>query len=390
VKVGASDRALRRRIGVLVCAIVLLDSLFFAALTPMLPYYRDRFGLSGSAIGVLSGAYAAGTLIGSVPSGWLGARIGPRRTVLVGLSLMSLASLLFAFGDHIVVLDAARFVQGLAGACSWVGALGWLLSLTPASERGTAIGQVMGLGFAGALAGPALGALARGIGPEVPFSAIAGAGVLLALTAVRAPLPPPQRGGSASLVDAVQHDAVRIGMAFMFLPAFVAGSMNVLNPLRLDRLGASGLAIGATFLAAAAAQAMGQVSIGRLADRVGPCRPILGALSIGAVLLLTLPLPNRVSVLAVLIVGATLAFGVVYTPATAVLAHGAASVGLDEALGLALVNITWAGGQMVGALAAGGMADATSQWAPCLLLSTIGAAGAVGLWWARYAVPDQV
>jgi MFS family permease len=380
---------MRRRIGLVVCAIVLLDSLFFAALTPMLPYYADRFDLSGPAIGVLSGAYAAGTLIGSIPSGWLAARIGSHRTVVIGLLLMTVASLVFAFGGTSAALVAARFVQGLAGACSWVGAMGWLLSVTPVGQRGRAIGQVTGLGFAGGLMGPAFGALAREVGAKAPFSAIAVLGLVLLAVVHWTPPPPLQQRGDESLGAAIRVPAVRAGMALMFLPAFVAGCLNVLSPLRLDAIGAGGFVIGATFLIAGGVQAVGQVAIGRLIDRVGQGLPILIALLVGAGLLLTLPLPSSVPVLAALVVCSLTSFGVIYTPATALLADGSAAAGLERALAFALVNLTWAGGQTVGALSAGGLADTASKWVPSVLLATLGAVAAFALWRRRHVTFAQ-
>ncbi len=162
-----------RRLVLLVGAIVLVDTMFYTAITPLLPHYADRFDLSKSASGILAGFYAAGTLVGSLPSGWLAARFGARRTVVLGLALMSLASLGFAFGHNIVLLDVTRFVQGLGGACSWAGGMGWLLSSTPGEQRGQMIGAAMGTAVSGALLGPVLGALARGVGPQLPFSAVA-------------------------------------------------------------------------------------------------------------------------------------------------------------------------------------------------------------------------
>ena len=46
---------------------------------------------------MLVAAYAAGALVGGLPGGAAAARLGARRAVLVGLTLMGLASLGFAF-----------------------------------------------------------------------------------------------------------------------------------------------------------------------------------------------------------------------------------------------------------------------------------------------------
>src|SRR5215213_10828618 len=100
-----------RRLLILACAIVFVDTTFYSAITPLLPHFEEEFGLSKSAAGVLAGAYAAGTLVGALPGGYLAAKAGVRATVLLGLALMTVSSVAFAFADSIGVLDAARFVE---------------------------------------------------------------------------------------------------------------------------------------------------------------------------------------------------------------------------------------------------------------------------------------
>ncbi len=117
-----------RRLLVLASAIVFVDTVFYSAITPLLPRYAEEFGLTKSAAGVLAAAYAAGTFVGALPGGWLAVRLGTRPTVLAGLTLMAVSSVAFAFAPNIVVLDVARFVQGIGGACSWAGAMGWVLA----------------------------------------------------------------------------------------------------------------------------------------------------------------------------------------------------------------------------------------------------------------------
>ena len=67
----------------------------------------------------------------------LASRAGPRVTVYVGLFLLGASSLAFGFLDHIVLLDAARFVQGFGGACTWAGSLAWLIGEVPVDRRGS-------------------------------------------------------------------------------------------------------------------------------------------------------------------------------------------------------------------------------------------------------------
>src|ERR1044072_5943469 len=112
-----------RRLLFLASAMLFFDVAFFAAIAPLLPEYVDELGLTEAEAGILSAAYAAGTLLGSLPAGFVASRVGPRRTVIVGLLALGVSSVVFGFGNQIVLLDAARFTQGIAGALIWAGAL---------------------------------------------------------------------------------------------------------------------------------------------------------------------------------------------------------------------------------------------------------------------------
>ena len=67
-----------RRLFAFVTTVILVDTMFLAALVPLLPEYVDELGISKAAAGILSAAYAAGTLLAALPTGWITARIGVR------------------------------------------------------------------------------------------------------------------------------------------------------------------------------------------------------------------------------------------------------------------------------------------------------------------------
>src|SRR5918998_1520568 len=85
----------------LVAAVVLVDTMFFAAVAPLLPHYSDELGLSKTAAGMLAAAYPAGTFAGSLPGGWLAARWGVKPTLLGGLAMLGVTSLAFGFAKDI-------------------------------------------------------------------------------------------------------------------------------------------------------------------------------------------------------------------------------------------------------------------------------------------------
>ena len=77
-----------RRLLLLVCAVVWVDTMLYAALTPLLPHFTHTLHLSKAGAGVLVAADGAGALVGGLPGGAAAARLGARRAVLGGLTLM--------------------------------------------------------------------------------------------------------------------------------------------------------------------------------------------------------------------------------------------------------------------------------------------------------------
>jgi MFS family permease len=352
-----------RRLLLLVSAIVLVDTMFYAAITPLLPHYSDELGLSKAEAGVLTAAYPAGTLLGSLPSGWLALRVGARRTVLLGLGSLAVSSLVFGLGESLAVLVAARFVQGLGGAASWTGALAWLVAAGPPDRRGELIGTAFGAAVGGALLGPLLGVLANETSPEATFGAVAALATGL-LVATLATAPPPKRPATpGGFTRALRERPVRAGMALVVLVGLFFGVLEVLVPLRLDELGASAAIVAGTFLAGAALQALASPVAGRYLDRRGPLPLVRVALLAAVATALVVPALQATGPLVVLAIAAGPLVGMLWVPGMKVLSDGTDAAGLDQALAFALVNLTWAGAQTAGAGGGGALADAAGDWA---------------------------
>ncbi len=96
-----------RRLLLLTSAIVFFDTLFFAALTPLLPHYSETLGLGKVGAGVLAAAYPAGAFLGAIPSGVVAARAGVKPTVLVGLTAVALCTVLFGIASR--ALDSSTW-----------------------------------------------------------------------------------------------------------------------------------------------------------------------------------------------------------------------------------------------------------------------------------------
>src|SRR5205814_2172637 len=125
-----------RRLPLFVSVVVAVDTLFFTALTPLIPRFADKYDLSKAGAGALVAAYAAGTLVGAVPGvtaagaalvGWAARMPGiaperqplkaglaalGERSLVAGLWLISLPALLFGVLVVLVPLELNRHGWG--------------------------------------------------------------------------------------------------------------------------------------------------------------------------------------------------------------------------------------------------------------------------------------
>ena len=373
-----------RRILLLGSTVVFLDVVFFAAITPLLPDYVDDLGLSKAAAGVLSAAYAAGTLIASLPAGLMAARVGPRRTLLFGLLLLGLASLVFGFANQVLLLDVARFVQGVAGALAWAGALTWLILATPEKRRGSVIGDVLGVAIAGALLGPGVGALAGEVGTEPVFSSVLVLTMALSVAALR--MPEPARGQQQRLREvgeAATSPPVLLATWYVAAPSAMFGVIAVLVPLRIDELGGGAGLVAAGFMVGAGLEAMLAPLVGRLSDRVGRLRPYMTGMLISAAAIALVPAAQTLGVILAVLIATSLGAGICFAPALAMLSDSAEATDLHQGLAAGLINIAWAAGQVLGGVGGGAAASRAGDALPCLLaaaflLATVAAARQMG------------
>jgi MFS family permease len=362
-----------RRLLVLVSAVVLVDVAFYSAITPLLPYYTDLLDLSKSQAGLLAGAYAAGTLLLSLPAGLLAARVGPRATLLGGLALLTLACVVFGFGERYELLVGARFAQGVAGAACWASGMAWLLAEAPADRRGELIGTALGVAIAGALGGPILGALADASSPSIVFSAVAAVTAGLAVAVVSTPRPP-SAGASGGLRRALTTRRVLAGAWLTTLPALFFGATTVLASLRFDALEVGAAGVAAVFLVAAGLEAAVSPIVGRFSDRRGRRLPMTFGVTALLAACLLLPLAETDAwLLAVCVVAALALGGVMWAPAMSLISDGAARAGVPQGLAFGIVNLAWAGGQVAGSVGGSATAQATSDAAAYGLLAVLAA-----------------
>ncbi len=360
-----------RRLLPLVCAVVIVDTALYAALTPLLPQLRDTYDLSKSSVGTLVAAYGIGVLAGAIPGGAVAARKGARAAVLAGLVLVALASVGVAVAGSFELLFAGRFLQGFGSSLTWAGGLAWLALASPRGRRGQAMGTAMGAAVFGALLGPVVGATASVIGIRAAFLAIAGLQTLLAVVALGFDPYPRESQPLAVVFTALRDRGYLLGLWLMTIPALLFGALNVLTPLALDARGFGAIAIGGLWVSAAAIESGVNPWLGRVSDRIGPVRPARVALAGSTAVAIGLAVTEWPPLLVPLVIAAALAFGSLYSPALTMVSHAAERLGLAQGFSFGVMNASWAIGNAIGPAAGGGLADLTSDAVPYLVGAAI-------------------
>ena len=381
-----------RRLLLLVCVVIFVETMLYSALVPLLPHYKDEFGLSKSAAGLLVAAYAAGALAAALPGGIAAARYGPRRAMLIGIALMGVASLGFGFAGDAWTLGISRFAQGVGGSLAWAGALTWLIAASPVTRRGEMLGTAIGAAIFGALLGPAVGALADRVGPREVFVGLAGLTVVLAAWTLRTPGAAAERPLPGAISRALRDVEIRQALWLMSVPALVFGVVGVLIPLKLDEAGWSATAIAIAWVASAAIEMLLAPLIGRVSDRRGRLLPLRIALMGAIAVLVGFAFASRPGVVVPILIASGITFGAFWAPAMALLTDAADRIGLAQGLAFGLMNVAWGAGNALGPAIGGALADAAGDAVPFLIMAAFCFATLVSLGVAgtrRVRVPES-
>ena len=160
-----------------VLAVLLLDSIGFGIVLPVLPSLIVHLGEVSLAeatriAGYMLVAYAGAQFFAGPVLGNLGDRFGRRPVLLFSAIAFSLDYLLMAAAPSLAWLFVGRLIAGIAGA-TYGPANAVLADVTPPEKRGATfglMGAAFGLGF---ILGPALGGLMAEWGTRAPFIAAA-------------------------------------------------------------------------------------------------------------------------------------------------------------------------------------------------------------------------
>lgn len=135
----------RTRMLAVISTALLLSVLVWFNYSAVLPDVVAAWGLSGTAAGVVFGAFQAGYLLGIVPLGRVTDRRSPRHVVAAGATVTGVASLAFAlFADGFLVGTGIRFLAGVGMAGVYVPGMRFVTDWYDPADRGRAMGLYVG------------------------------------------------------------------------------------------------------------------------------------------------------------------------------------------------------------------------------------------------------
>jgi MFS family permease len=270
-------------------------------LLPFLPLYVEQLGVSDhAAIVQWSGvAYGATFLTAAMVAplwGRLGDQYG-RKLMLIRASLgMALAMSLIGLSQNVYQLVGLRLLTGVLGGYS-SGSTVLVATQTPRARTGWALGVMASGIMAGNVAGPLIGGvLPPLIGIRMTFLA-AGAIIFTAFLAtmflIKEEPRPPRRnkavrhGGWTSIRDKRPVIAMLVtGMLLMLANMSIEPIITVYVATIVPQAARVTLVAGFAMSAAALGSILSASRLGKLADRLGHLRVIVGCLGVSALLLI--------------------------------------------------------------------------------------------------------
>ena len=186
---------------------------------PILPALATQLDASPSQVELLFTSYFAFTGVSMLVTGWVSSRIGPRSTLLAGLSLVIVFSALAGASGSVGEIVGFRAGWGLGNALFIATALAVIIGAASGGVSGAIILYEAALGL-GIASGPLLGGFLGGISWRGPFfgTAVLMAIGFVAITVLLEKQPqPPRKVSLAEPLLALRHRGLLVaGLAALF------------------------------------------------------------------------------------------------------------------------------------------------------------------------------
>jgi MFS family permease len=141
----------------------------FGVIGPALPLLATHFGVGAAVAGLAISAFAAVRFLSAMAGGRLVRAFGERAVMTGGLLLQAVTSILAGLAPTFTLLILFRSIGGFGSAAFTVSSIALIIRITPAAQRGRAMGIYQGGFILGSIAGPGLGGLLAEISLRLPL-----------------------------------------------------------------------------------------------------------------------------------------------------------------------------------------------------------------------------
>lgn len=164
-------------------SVCVINSLGFGIIVPLLYTYGKKFGITQQSIGFLTASFSVAQFFATPLLGAISDRWGRKPVLAISLAGTCLSFLLFGTAKSVVMLFAARILDGITGGNISVAQAMISDSSTP-KDRAKKFGYLSSAFGFGFVLGPAVGGLLSKFGMQVPFFFAAGIALLGTLATV--------------------------------------------------------------------------------------------------------------------------------------------------------------------------------------------------------------
>ena len=337
--------------------VIFTDMVGYGIISPSIPLFAKTLAATDAQMGYAFAGYPIAFTLAVLPLGFLVDRVGRNRLMIcLGMVGLAIASLMMAYAGSVWMLILARGLQGLASASAWV-------AVQPLIARASGVDEVhsqqMSVVTIAAGIGVIVGPLLGGIGDlATPFLINAG---LAAFLGVMAGLLLPREGTATAEKKLIVGELLRrrgivIACLAIFASCTCFGIMELLLPLRLDRLGYLKLSIGAFFGVFSVVYVASQPLISRWIEKRGGYEPIwVGSLGLAVMMVAVVQVSG--------VVGLSVAMGILGVFSGALFLASMLVVGENSREGqrgsaFALWNLAFSLGYLVGPTVGGNLSNA--------------------------------
>jgi len=371
-----------RRATFAICfGVIFTDMVSYGVISPSIPLFARALAASDAQMGYAFAGYPIAFTLAVLPLGLFVDRVGKNWLIATAAMLvLAGACALMAYAWSVPVLVLARALQGLASAAAWVATQPLVAGRDGAAEPDSREMSVVTVAAGvGVIVGPLLGSIGALQTPFLINGALALACAVAAALFLTREGPAPSAGGFP-LGVLLRRRGILVACLAIFCSCACFGVMELLLPLRLDRVGYDKLWIGLAFGIFSVAYVAAQPVISRWIARRGGLEPI-GAASLGlAAVMAAVTHGTGFAALAAMMVLAGVFSGALFLASMFVVGQHSAAGQRGQAY--ALWNLAFSLGYLVGPMAGGhlsstvGLPSAFYAFAALLVVGAVAVHGA--------------